>query len=44
MPSIADVLIARMMEACPPEEITAFSAKDQAEADRIMKETSSDGV
>jgi hypothetical protein len=36
--SPTDEFIAHMMESCPPEEITAFSAKEQKEVDEKLEE------
>jgi hypothetical protein len=41
MPSPTDEFIAQVMEACPPEEIAAFSAKEQKEVDEKLEELSS---
>jgi hypothetical protein len=41
MSSPTDEFIANLMEACPPDEIAAFSAKEQKEIDEKLEELSS---
>jgi hypothetical protein len=40
MSSPTDEFIAHIMEACPPEEIAAFSAEEQKKVDEKLEELS----